>query len=103
MVHPLKAYRDRAKVTAATLAARAGTSRQTIHRIESGAFSPSLDLLARIVAATDRAVSADDFLGWWTVTNPPAADAPTRDGLGADDGPGGVSAAGPVHPDQEAA
>jgi hypothetical protein len=35
--------------------------------------------------------------------DPPAADAPTRDGLGADDGVGGVSAAGPVQPDQEAA
>jgi DNA-binding transcriptional regulator YdaS (Cro superfamily) len=35
--------------------------------------------------------------------DPPAADAPTRDGPGADDGVGGVSAAGPVQPDQGAA
>lgn len=103
MVHPLKAYRDREQVTAASLAARAGTSRQTIHRIESGQFAPSLDLLARIVTATDGSVSADDFLGWWTRTNTPAADAPTHDGAGADDAAVGVSAADHVGRDREAA
>jgi hypothetical protein len=33
-------------------------------------------------------------------SDPPTGDAPTRDGDGADDGAGGVSAAGPVDPDQ---
>lgn len=62
MTHPLTRYLDDTDVGRTELARLAGTSRQTIHRIERGEQSPSLDLVARIIAATEGKLSADDFM-----------------------------------------
>lgn len=62
MAHPLTQYRLATGTSREALAKAAGTSRQTIHRIEAGEQSPSLDLVARLIDATGRAVSAADFL-----------------------------------------
>lgn len=62
MTHPLTRYLDDTDVGRADLARAAGTSRQTIYRIERGEQSPSLDLVARIIAATDGRLRADDFM-----------------------------------------
>ena len=57
--------------------------------------------LIEVARARALSVTLDDLAR--LAANPPDADAPTRDGPGADDGVGGVSAAGPAQPDQEAA
>jgi len=62
MVHPLTQYRLAEGLSGEAVAKRAGTSRQTIHRIESGAQFPSLTLIRRLIDATGGAVTADDFL-----------------------------------------
>jgi putative transcriptional regulator len=63
MTHPLKSYRERANLSAAELAAKVGTTRQTIHRIEKGDQNPSFDLMQRIAAATSNAITPNDFMG----------------------------------------
>lgn len=60
--HPLAAYRSKQKLTRTALAEAVGASVATISRIESGHRRPSLDLLRRIVAATNGELKADDFL-----------------------------------------
>jgi len=87
------------EVTLADFAGQVGRSAATISRIARGVNDPDAETLRQIVRATNGAVTPNDFFGF----DPPAADAPTRDGTGVDDGVGGVSAAGPVQPDQEAA
>jgi DNA-binding XRE family transcriptional regulator len=62
MTHPLTQYIERSGVGRTALARRAETSRQTIHRIERGEQSPSLDLVRRIITATGDELGADDFL-----------------------------------------
>src|SRR5574343_621147 len=62
MAHPLKAYRGRLGLGVTEFARQAGTTRQTIHRIESGRMIPSLSMIARIRDVTNGAVRADDFL-----------------------------------------
>lgn len=63
--HPLTRLRAETNLSRAALAARVGTSRQTIHRIEAGEQVPSLDLVGRLIKAAREAggnLSADDFL-----------------------------------------
>ena len=63
--HPLTRFRQATKLSRAELARLAGTSRQTIHRIEAGKQTPSLALVGRLVKlAKDecRELRADDFL-----------------------------------------
>lgn len=62
-MHPLKQHRVAARISAIDLAAAAGTTRQTIHRIEAGDFMPRPALAQAIVAATAGAVSLDDLYG----------------------------------------
>lgn len=62
MTHPLAQYRSKANLTRDALAKLAGTSRQTIHRIEIGAQTPSLDMIRRLVAASKGKLNLDDFL-----------------------------------------
>ena len=62
MEHPLTRYRKKHAVSKAEVARLAGTTRQTIHRIETGAQVPSLSLVGRIITATGDRVSAADFL-----------------------------------------
>lgn len=63
MTHPLEQYRSEAKLTRDALAKRAGTSRQTIHRIEVGGQTPSLNMIRKLVKASGGELSADDFMG----------------------------------------
>ena len=58
--HPLKERRLALGLTLYELAERAGTTAATVHRIESGTRLPSVDLIARLKAATG--LSADCFL-----------------------------------------
>ncbi len=60
--HPLAIYRESAALSASALAVLADTTRQTIHRIETGKQNPSLGLIRRLVGATNGAVSANDFM-----------------------------------------
>lgn len=62
MNHPMTNFRKKTAISKERLAKLAGTTRQTIHRIESGEQTPSLDLVARLIAASEGALSADDFL-----------------------------------------
>lgn len=62
MTHPLAQYRSTANLTRDALAKLAGTSRQTIHRIENGDQTPSLDMIRRLVAVSEGALSLEDFL-----------------------------------------
>ena len=62
MTHPLTRYIETSNVRRTALAKLAGTSRQTIHRIERGEQSPSLDLVSRLIAASGEALKADDFM-----------------------------------------
>lgn len=63
--HPLADFRVKANLSRAELALLAGTTRQTIHRIESGEQTPSLALVRRLVGVADargQKLRADDFL-----------------------------------------
>ena len=63
--HPLTKFRAEAELSRAELARLAETTRQTIHRIESGEQTPSLALVRRILrVARGRGItlSADAFL-----------------------------------------
>lgn len=62
MTHALTRYRLATGTTVSALARQAGTSRQSIHRIERREQTPSLNLIGRIVAACGGMVRADDFL-----------------------------------------
>jgi len=62
MMHALTKFRSVQGMSKAELARLAGTTRQTIHRLENGEQTPSLALLHRIREATGGAVSSDDFL-----------------------------------------
>ena len=61
-LHPLTRYRQRHNLSMNKLAARANTTLATISRIESGSRQPTVDMLFRLVEATDREVSADEII-----------------------------------------
>jgi DNA-binding XRE family transcriptional regulator len=75
MPHALSEFRTRMGLSKAAIAARAKTSRQTIHRIEALKQMPSMALVRRLVDATDGVLRADDFM-------PPAKSANGDDGDG---------------------
>jgi len=56
-MHPLKTYLSNIKEPVQDFAVRVGTSRQTLHRIFSGAMDPRPALAKRIVEATGGAVT----------------------------------------------
>lgn len=62
MEHALKQFRTRNGLSVEEFAKRAGTTRQTIHRIECGKQSPSMAMVSRLIAATGGAVGADAFV-----------------------------------------
>jgi len=62
MQHALTIYRTKAGLSMRAVAEAAGTSRQTIHRIENGEQQPSWDLAARLIRVSGGWLSADDFL-----------------------------------------
>ncbi len=62
MQHPLTRFRETAGISQAELARRANTTRSSINRIERGGQTPSMDLVRRLVDASERRLRADDFL-----------------------------------------
>jgi transcriptional regulator with XRE-family HTH domain len=60
--HALTRYRKARGLTIDALAAKIGTSKATISRLEGGLQDPSFALVRRIIAETDGEVSADDFV-----------------------------------------
>lgn len=60
--HPLRAYRDRHRLTLEALADRTGTTKATLSRIENGKQSPSRGMMARLRLESKGELSADDFL-----------------------------------------
>jgi len=61
-MNKLREYRISLGLSQADLAASVGVQKATISRIEKGKRTPSMGLVARIVEASDGALSADDFL-----------------------------------------
>lgn len=62
MMHPLAAFREKSGLSRAQIAKLANTTRQTIHRIESGDQTPSLKMVGRFVDVSGGELRADDFL-----------------------------------------
>jgi transcriptional regulator with XRE-family HTH domain len=62
MTHPLRTYRHKVGITLDHLASQVGATKSTLSRIESGARFPSVDLISRLVVASDGLLRADDFL-----------------------------------------
>lgn len=60
--HALARYRREKSLSLDDMAKLAGTSRQSIHRIEQGTQTPSMALVARLIEATRGKVRAVDFL-----------------------------------------
>lgn len=60
--HPLRAYRKKHGLSMVALAAVAGTTRQTIFRVENGQQEPSVSLMRRLAKATDNKVTEDEIL-----------------------------------------
>jgi len=61
-LHPLRAYRERSGISLAKLADLVGTTRQSLFRIEGGSQNPTLEMMAKITAATNGEVTANDFV-----------------------------------------
>jgi len=62
MEHALARFRAKAGLSRRAVADAVGTSRQSIHRIETGSQQPSWDLAAKLIQLSDGRLSADDFL-----------------------------------------
>lgn len=62
VLHPLKHYRLTNGITLAVMAAKTGSTKATLSRIENWLNVPSFDLAGRIRAATKGAVTPNDFL-----------------------------------------
>ena len=62
MAHPLTDFRTESGLSMDQVAKSAGTTRQTIHRIENAQQTPSLDLVGRLIAVSGGKLRADDFL-----------------------------------------
>ena len=62
MTHPLRSWRIQHDIRLIDLAERAGVSTATISRIEGRRANPTMQLVAKIIAITDGAVNASDFL-----------------------------------------
>ena len=60
--HPLLSYREMNGITLDEMAQRVNVSKATLSRVENWKQDPSLELIGRLKAATEGAVSADDFL-----------------------------------------
>lgn len=61
--HPLAEWRRANDLSQGEFAIRVGVTKWTISMIEGRKRQPSLDLVKRVVAETNGAVRADDFLG----------------------------------------
>lgn len=59
-MHPLKQWREDRGTSADDFGTTIGTTRQAVHRYEAGKV-PSPPVMAKIIAATDGEVTADDW------------------------------------------
>ena len=71
MAHALTKFRTSNGLSMEQVAKLAGTTRQSIFRIESGGQTPSLALVQRLIDASSGSLSADDFLPSAQSTKPP--------------------------------
>ena len=62
--HPIKIYRRLKGLSMDALAQRAGTTKGHLSKIEAGILEPQLELLRRLIDATDREVTAEAIV-WW--------------------------------------
>jgi len=62
MQHALTNFRAKKNLSKAEIARRARTTRQTVHRVEKGEQTPSMDLVRRLIDACDGRLRADDFM-----------------------------------------
>ena len=62
MEHPLTRYRHRHGLSLDALAARVGTTKATLSRIESGKGNPSVGLMQRVIQASGGELDANDFV-----------------------------------------
>jgi transcriptional regulator with XRE-family HTH domain len=60
--HPLILYTERTGKTVSQIAKAAGCSRMTLYRLVKGEQNATIDLLQRVSAATDGAVTTSDLL-----------------------------------------
>jgi DNA-binding XRE family transcriptional regulator len=60
--HAMRRYRKEKGLPLDALAKAVNVSRGTISKIETGRALPSVGLIRRLIAATDGALSADDFV-----------------------------------------
>lgn len=60
-IHPLTSYRKRAGLTLEAFAAKVGTTKSWLSRIEARVAMPSAALIEDIVAASDGELDANDF------------------------------------------
>jgi transcriptional regulator with XRE-family HTH domain len=60
--HPLREYRKKLGLSLDEIAARAGTTKSSVSRIELYQISPPLALVGRLVHATDGWLRPDDFM-----------------------------------------
>jgi transcriptional regulator with XRE-family HTH domain len=60
-IHPLTAYRKRADLTLEAFAARVGTTKSWLSRIEAHLVMPSTSLIERMVRESGGELSANDF------------------------------------------
>ena len=68
----LSEYLDANNMTGADFATRIGVSRQALHRYVNGERRPEWPVIERIAAATDGAVTANDFMSLPAGPPPPA-------------------------------
>jgi DNA-binding XRE family transcriptional regulator len=75
MAHPaqnkLRTWRMAQEKSVNDAAAEVGCTRQTWHSWESGSNIPSADFMAKLIALTNGAVTANDFYDLPTHSNPP--------------------------------
>jgi transcriptional regulator with XRE-family HTH domain len=60
--HPMRRYRRIKGIPLEALAQATNISRGTLSRIETGKQNPSVDLMRRLIAASDGVLSANDFV-----------------------------------------
>lgn len=74
--HPLASYRQKKGLGRREFADLAGVSYITIYRLETGApHAPTMDVLRRIVGATDGEISIDQIMADCPFCHRPMADA----------------------------
>lgn len=61
MTHPLRAFRLSRELTLAELSMQVGVGKSALSKIETGRSTPSVDLIKRLVAASEGQLRPQDF------------------------------------------